>query len=76
MIRLYKDPKGEKVFVAPIARHTGTSVVDLHDINTLKSRVKELENMLSTMGTVRFSILHYSIHLYAEVDWGLNKSCV
>ena len=57
MIRLYKDPKGEKVFVVP--RSTGTSVMggDLHDINTLKTRVKELENMLSTMGTVSIRYL-------------------
>ena len=50
MVRLYKDPKGERVFVAP--RSTATSVGDLHDINTLKTRVKELENMLSTTGIV------------------------
>lgn len=67
MIRLYKDPKGENVFDAH--RSTGTSVTpgDLHGIHTLKTRVKELENKLSTMGIVSIiAILVYSVKVLPQ----------
>ncbi len=50
MIRLYKDPKGENVFAAP---HTISTVGDDQAILTLRTRVRELENLLlSTVAEV------------------------
>ena len=55
MIRLYRDPSGEKIF-SVASKSISTSKGDDQDINTLRSRVKELENKLSTMEMVRFCI--------------------
>ena len=46
MIRLHKDPNGENVFVPSTRNFTLT---DDQTIITLKSRVKELEDLLSTV---------------------------
>ena len=51
MIRLYQDPSGEKVFSVA---SKSTSIGDDQEIIILRSRVKELENKLSTTGMVRF----------------------
>ena len=53
MIRLYQDPSGEKIF-SVASKSISTSKGDDQDINTLRSRVKELENKLSTIEMVRF----------------------
>ena len=48
MLRLYRDPQGKSVFMPP----QGTSVGDDADVETLRTRVRELEKMLTDQTTI------------------------
>ena len=48
MVRLHRDPLGKNVFALP----QGSSVVDNADVETLRTRVRELEKMLNDQATI------------------------
>ena len=48
MVRLHRDPQGEHVFALP----QGGTAVDNTDVETLRTRVRELEKMLKDQTTI------------------------
>ena len=52
MVRLHRDPQGKKVFVLPQG-------VDNTDVETLRTRIRELETMLKDQKSTTVSIIGY-----------------
>ena len=50
MISLYKDPDGNKVFGKSIpGGSTGTNTYSTQNVETLKTRIKELESIVASL---------------------------
>ena len=50
MISLYKDPDGNKVFGKSIpGGSTGTNTYSTQNVETLKTRIKELESLVASL---------------------------
>ena len=76
MIALYKDPKGENVFSDSATRDVGLGSLpalaqqqrelQLSTEDTLRRRIKQLENLLSTY-TVRYYIIPHEYNIILSI---------